>query len=146
MGYLIKNCVEQRGCDFTILSGKKVEALEFVRKKLLDEVNKKGNSYGADNYNHSYLYVLNSSIIQAKTIEKLLLTFGYNPEVDETGNIISVNFEGEKLGQEYYLFEAIASFVQPYSWIEMEDENRDIWRWIFEDNTCRQIYAAVIFP
>ena len=64
---------------------------------------------------------------------------------DSEGNVTSVGFEGEKLGDEEYLFEAIAPFVKAGSYIEMYGEEGHIWRWIFDGRTVREHTGSVSF-
>src|SRR5690606_21320852 len=53
------------------------------------------------------------------------------PEREATGDIVGLRFRGERLGDDRVLFEAIAPFVEPGSFIEMVGEDGAIWRWTF---------------
>lgn len=50
----------------------------------------------------------------------------------ETGDIINLEFTGEKLGDEDLLFQAIAPFVEAGSYITVYGEEDSIWRWEFD--------------
>lgn len=57
----------------------------------------------------------------------------------------SLWFEGEKLGSDYELFCAIAPFVEDGSYIEMSGEDGCLWRWVFENGKCEEIYPTIIW-
>lgn len=68
----------------------------------------------------------------------------YQPEVDdETGDIVALEFSGEKLGDELELFKVIAPFVEKDSFLEMQGEDGSLWRWKFDGTTCKEVYAKV---
>lgn len=54
-------------------------------------------------------------------------------------------FEGEKLGDDYNLFCAVAPFVEDGSYIEMSGEDGCLWRWVFENGKCKEIYPNIIW-
>lgn len=59
-------------------------------------------------------------------------------KIDET-----LWFEGEKLGDDYNLFCAVAPFVEDGSYIEMSGEDGCLWRWVFENGKCKEIYPTI---
>lgn len=70
----------------------------------------------------------------------------YDAEVDEeTGDIIDLQFTGEKLGDELELFKVIAPFVEAGSYLEISGEDSSVWRWIFDGRTCVEKYAEFDF-
>jgi len=140
MGY----CMEQKDQDFFLSADKKVEAFKHVHKKLLDERDKVGGGRsGFDICIRSYSWVDNSELDNAQNIEDILDAFRWHPETDGDGNITSIYFEGEKLGNDEHLFEAIALFVKKDSFIEMSGEDGYLWRWIFDGKTCQEIPATI---
>ena len=58
------------------------------------------------------------------------------------GDIIAIEFEGEKLGDDDLLFETLAPFVEDGSCIEMEGEDGSVWRWVFEAQGVRKVFAG----
>jgi hypothetical protein len=62
---------------------------------------------------------------------------------DETDEIHDITFEGEKLGDDAVLFDAIAPFVEPGSYIEMLGEDGSLWRWVFDGKTCQEKSANI---
>lgn len=60
--------------------------------------------------------------------------------------IHGISFEGENQdGTEHEMFNAIAPFVEPGSYIEMQGEDGAIWRWVFQDDTCIEKAAEIGF-
>lgn len=57
----------------------------------------------------------------------------------------AIFFEGEKLGDDLLLFGTIAPYVEAGNYIEMLGEDGQIWRWIFDGKTCREVTAKIIF-
>lgn len=67
-----------------------------------------------------------------ENIGDTLESWRWEPEFDKEGNIVNIQFSGEKLGDEEILFRQIAKFVEHGSLITMHGENSD-WRWVFEN-------------
>lgn len=51
-------------------------------------------------------------------------------------------FDGEKLGDDLYIFEAIADLVEP-SYIEYYGEDGDRFRFVFDGKTCKEVYPRI---
>ena len=58
---------------------------------------------------------------------------------------LSLWFEGEKLGDDYELFCALAPYIEDGSYIEMSGEDGCLWRWVFENEKCKEIYPTIIW-
>jgi hypothetical protein len=69
----------------------------------------------------------------------------WEPEYDDAGNVDNIEFTGEKLGQDKLLFDAIAPFVEPGSYIEMVGEDGARWKWKFDGKTCTELTASESF-
>ena len=67
----------------------------------------------------------------------------WEPDMDDDGNVHGVRFTGEKIGADKQLFDAIAPFVEPGSFIEMRGEDNAMWRWVFDGTSCKEIYPKV---
>ncbi len=81
-----------------------------------------------------------------RSIEDALQAWGWPVTLDQDGNVIDIHFENEKMGDEDKLFDAIAPYVRPGSYIEMVGEEGDRWRWVFDGKTCKEVAAIVAFP
>jgi hypothetical protein len=64
-------------------------------------------------------------------------------EEDSKGNVVGIQFNGEKLGDDNILFEALGPFVQKGSFIQMQGEDGTMWRWTFNGTDMREVTATV---
>lgn len=69
----------------------------------------------------------------------------WEPEYDDGGNVDNIEFIGEKIGQDKVLFDAIAPFVEPGSFIEMVGEDGTKWKWAFDGMTCKEVNVIDTF-
>jgi hypothetical protein len=76
---------------------------------------------------------VNQLFYEIGSLEKILEEWRWTPEFDNIGNIIGLEFNGEKLGDEIILFKAIAPYVKSGSYITMRGEDEEYWRWEFVD-------------
>lgn len=65
--------------------------------------------------------------------------FNNNGDVDE------IEFLGEKFGDDRVLFDAIAPYVKEESYIQMQGEDGQIWRWVFDGEKCTEKLGTVVF-
>lgn len=123
MGYYMS----QRETAFRLKNGKDEEILNAIKKAVNDEkvcswVNKK-------------------RINSCKTFVEALSECRWEYYKDDS----SLWFDGEKLGNDYELFCAIAPYVEDDSYIEMSGEDGCIWRWVFKNGKCKEIYPVIIW-
>lgn len=76
-------------------------------------------------------------------ISDIFICWRWEVGFDEDGNVNSVTFQGEKLGDDGVLFKKIAPYVQDGSYIEMVGEDNMMWRWIFQDGRVFEKYPEV---
>jgi hypothetical protein len=72
------------------------------------------------------------------TLEEVFDTWGYEADVDESGNITGLSLTNEKLGDELKLFQAIAPWVKAGSYLEISGEEGALWRWVFDGSACSE--------
>jgi hypothetical protein len=132
MGY----CIELREENFKVTVAKSLEAFPIVMKSIINERNTSTMSFS---------WVDDEDIEKAKSLTDLMTSFRWEPDIDSEGNIISIDFCGEKLGDDKILFDIIAPFVEDDSYIEMSGEDGSIWRWIFKDGECTEKDATIVF-
>jgi len=70
----------------------------------------------------------------------------YDFKLDTDGNITELTFIGEKLGNDFEMFQLIAPYVQDSSYIWMMGEDGSQWRWVFQSGVCKEITAKVEWP
>lgn len=125
MGYYMT----QRSSNFTIKKSKFDDALKAI-KKLLN--NSKQMSGGSSTGERWFSWVETTAFLNAKTLPDALMAWRWKATVSEkTGNIIDLFFIGEKIGDDEVLFNALAPFVERGSYIEMEGEDGNYWKWVF---------------
>lgn len=74
---------------------------------------------------------INQGFEKIKTFEKMMDEWRYPVAFDDDGNVNSIEFCGEKIGDDMDLWNAIAPYVKADSYIEMIGEDGDRWRWMF---------------
>lgn len=79
-------------------------------------------------------------------VESLLNEIRFEPEFDSAGNIVSIDFAGEKLWEQFDKLKQIAAYVEDGSYIEVRGEDGAMWRWVFKNQECREICAVVTWP
>jgi hypothetical protein len=85
----------------------------------------------------------------AETLEDALRAWRWpsDPQgVEPTEDVDHIAFDGEKIGNEEVLFDAIAPFVESGSFIEMHGEDGCQWRWLFRNGKCYEIYPELTWP
>ena len=86
----------------------------------------------------------------AETLEDALMAWRWPPYMNKSANpkgeIVNLEFDGEKSGDEDILFRAIAPFVESGSFIEMRGEDGCQWRWLFHKGELHEIYPEIVWP
>ena len=86
----------------------------------------------------------------ADTLEDALMAWRWPPYMNKSANpkgeIVNLEFDGEKSGDEDILFRAIAPFVESGSFIEMRGEDGCRWRWLFHKGELHEIYPEIVWP
>ena len=94
-----------------------------------------------DSGGRHFSWVTTQEFLDADTLEEALDAWRWNLEPDWK----QIQFNGEKLGDDKLLFDAIAPYVEAGSFIEMHGEDGEIWQWVFNGKTCREVTAQIIF-
>lgn len=128
MGYEMR----QRGSQFLLYAENKPAALRALQKML------EGG--------HQYRWVENRAIAHAIYLEEALDEWGWEAKHSETAGINGLEFQREKAGDEDALFAALAPFVEPGSYIEMQGEEGELWRWVFDGASVQRIEARTSWP
>jgi hypothetical protein len=90
-----------------------------------------------------FAWVYSDVIQKCTNLEEALAEMRYQATFDEAGNIVDLEFTGEKLGDDTKLFNCIAPFVEDGSYIEMVGEDGDTWRWVFNNEICEKVYPSI---
>jgi hypothetical protein len=135
MGY----CMSLNDAKFSILAKNKDAALAAI-KALATQTSK---MYGQDG-DRKFSWVETSNFLDAKTFAEAMDAWRWDVAQDEHGNVISIEFNGTKLGDDLTLFKAIAPYVTSGSYIEMHGEDGGWWRWCFDGAKCSETWSRLI--
>ncbi len=139
MGY----CIDFSDSKFFINKEDKQKALEAI--KALKKNDTLGDRRNYSCYKYGYAWVDTDEYMDADNLEKAMNAWRWEVENDVEGNINTIFFNGEKLGDDKVLFDVIAPYVKKGSFIEMRGEDGCIWRWIFDGKTCEEKTARIVF-
>ena len=76
---------------------------------------------------------VDDSVLDMVDVKDVFRFWGWGIEQNMDGDIVDINFDGEKLHEDDVLFRAIAPFVKHNSYIEMCGEDNTMWRWAFKN-------------
>jgi hypothetical protein len=134
MGY----CISQGETQFHIKAAHKAAALAAVRRLARDE---RAMSRGSSQGDRWYSWVTTDDFYLAKTLEVALSAWRWDATIHgNTHDIVGLQFNGEKSGDDEVLFSAIAPFVTDGSYIQMSGEDGAVWRWVFKGATWRWVF------
>lgn len=63
----------------------------------------------------------------------------------DKNDITGINFEGEMLGEDKEMFEALVPFIEIGSFVELHGDDGCIWRWYFDGRTVTEKYCELDF-
>jgi hypothetical protein len=133
MGY----CIFLLESEIFIATGSEVPLFSAIEKLTqADRVERHGRAYSFIDYD---------KCVRATDLHSALMAWRWATDTDELGNITSLDFIGEKLGDEEVLFEAIAPFVQDGSYIQMAGDDGRIWRWLFQSGKLFSQEGSISF-
>ena len=123
MGY----CMEQREANFKLKPGKEAAALQAIKEQA-----------SADSP-----WVTTDEILNATNFKNAMEAWRWRIEYNDKGEISDLQFEGEKLGDDVRLWDAIAPYVKAGSYIEMSGDEGCLWRWFFDGKKMIEQYARI---
>lgn len=132
MGY----CMYLQDSRFTVRQHNRAN-LFLVLKRLSHEAAKRPRG--------GYSWVDTRALADAGTDTEALKLWRWEPSHNAAGDIVDLDFFGEKLGEDAVLFMAIAPFVERGSYLVMHGEDGEVWRWYFDGTTCVEQSASLSF-
>jgi hypothetical protein len=90
-------------------------------------------------------FVETTEIEQSEFLEDALLALRWIPEVNENGDIVGVEFSGEKLGDDYQIFNSIAVYVKENSFLTFVGEDSKVSRWLFLNGEVTEQIGILTF-
>lgn len=93
-----------------------------------------------------FSWVTTEEFVEATTLQEAIKAWRWSVEVsEESGDIVDICFDGEKLGDDTILLEAIAPYVEAGSFIDMEGEDGSLWRWAFDGRGVVELAGTVSY-
>ena len=135
MGYLI----DQIDSNFHIGAEHLDEAIKEAKLLLTPEVKEErgasGRTWRGEDVpiTRHYSWVDEQGAFNAKTFKEVAEAFRWEIDLDDEGNVYWISFNGEKYGGDEMVFlNAIAPYVKKGSYIEMQGEEGERWKWYFD--------------
>ena len=140
MGYYM----DQMESDFKIKKENFSAALVAI-KALAEQLEEKasGGSFGPNRIERWFSWVVTSEFVDAKTLVDAIKAWRWQAQLNSDGDISALYFEGEKLGDDEVLFDALAPFVEDGSYIQMSGEEDAMWRWVFKNGVMLESYPTI---
>lgn len=136
MGYYM----EQTDSKLVIKKDNFKKALEALKSVFIPENMNCVDYINGEEYPH-FSWVDTQVVLNADTLADALEEIRYYSKYDSNGNIIDVEFTGQKYGSEKVFFTALASYIEKDSYISFEGEDGAKWIWKFNGETVDQIYV-----
>lgn len=138
MGYYM----EQVGSSFTI----KKENIQKAWDSLVElfKIEKKSIH---DSSGYHYSWIDTESVLNARTFEEAMSESRWDVEINQLdGDIIGIYFNGEKYGgDETIILGSIAPYVENGSYIIMQGEEGERWKWKFVNGEVEEISGRFVF-
>lgn len=138
MGYYM----EQVGSNFTI----KKENIQKAWDSLVElfKIEKKSIH---DSSGYHYSWIDTESVLNARTFEEAMSESRWDVETNPLdGDIIDIYFNGEKYGgDETIILSSIAPYVENDSYIIMQGEEGERWKWKFINGKIEEISGRFVF-
>jgi hypothetical protein len=138
MGYYMN----QQSAEFKIKKTKVAKALAAIQALAKTPERMGGGSSTGEKW---YSWVDMKELADAKTLPDALVAWRWSGFINDAGDLVEIDFDGEKLGDDAILLEAIAPFVEKGSYIEMEGEEGCHWKWCFDGKTMTEKQGRVVY-
>jgi len=89
---------------------------------------------------------LRHAVLVSTTLESALRAFGWDSHSDAEGDILHVWTAREELGYSEAMFGALASHIEPGSYVEFIGADGDVWRWSFDGRQVIETYPDFVWP
>ena len=113
--------------------------------KALEAIKTLGSKENLEKAGNNYSWV-DMDFVNSSDIKEALYMWRWEAEFDKDGNIDGIQFRGEKYGcDEIVMLSVIAPYVENGSYIEMQGEDGELWRWVFNDGQCREVNSRIVW-
>jgi hypothetical protein len=101
-----------------------------------------GETYGAEGPQKCFAWML-PGFEKEKDPAKMFLKWGYHLYLGDDGSVTGIGLAGQKLGDEFHFFKAIAEYIDDGSFLEYRGEDDTRWRWCFEKGQMIERRAVI---
>lgn len=99
-----------------------------------------------DAFNKKQIGWVRPNDVATDDIRQLFANIRWEVDIEDQAGITHIEFVGQKIGEDIdVLFSTIAPYVEAGSYIEMQGEGNEIWRYIFDGAIVRESYAKMTF-
>lgn len=133
MGYNIQII----GADFSIDTADTRNALEAI-EALMQDPDAERRGYSKHSGDH-FSWLNNATPEEWNTLDEAMVDWRFPIHRNDTGDVIGIEFSGQKIGQEKLMFERIAPFVETGSHITFKGEDGDTWRLEFQNAGIEEV-------
>lgn len=136
MGY----CVDQLETIFEIRHSNVEEAWNAIKVLFSDGLGTINDSSGMH-----YAYIDSRRVRNATSFVEAMELTGRGMEVDKDGNIVDIYLNRSNLGDDDIILSTIAPFVESGSYIVLEGEDGDRWKWKFKDGEMCEVIGRFVW-
>jgi hypothetical protein len=135
MGY----CISQLGQSTIAIKKENHEKAFKAVQGLVENVNEIGTC--RDSSGRHFSWVDNEKVLKATNLTEVLQEWRYEPEFDDNGDIFTLEFTGEKLGDDPILFQTLAPFIEKDGEIHFRGEDGLKWKYVFNGKEMKEVAA-----
>lgn len=132
MGY----CIKMIDSNLTIKKENFDRALESLKKVFIPENMRCIDYNDGKEYPH-FSWVDTNTVLNSKSLEEALIEIRYTPIYNLDGDICNVEFTGEKYGDDYIFFSALAPYVESDSYLCFMGEDGATLKCVFKNGEVK---------
>ena len=87
-----------------------------------------------------------SFFVSTENTGRVLAKFQKKPykfELDDIGNIVGISMDYCPFNFDLPVFKSIATYVKDGSFILMDGEEDESWKWVFQNGTCKEVTPKI---
>ena len=89
---------------------------------------------------------VDANFASCKDLSSIVNAWRWEVELDaDSGDVVDINFCRSKLGDEDLLFSTLAPFVDGGSYIDVQGEEGERWRWFFDGTRMREVNCHAVY-
>lgn len=92
-----------------------------------------------------FSWIESKDVVNAPTFAKAMSESRWDIETNDAGDVTGIWFNGEKYGDDDLVLGQIAPFVEDGSYIIMQGEDGERWKWKFKDGIFSEVRGRFVF-